>query len=295
MKYILRSSRPQFLILAPICVLAGLAASLSTGAPINGFHLFLAFIGAILAHASVNLLNEYDDFTSGLDFNTLKTPFSGGTGNLIENPQQASQVRLAGWVTAGITLIIGVIIAIQSGWGIVPLGLLGLIMIILYTPVLNHYPWLCIISPGLGFGTFMVMGTEYAISGHYSWTGFLISLVPFFLVNNLLLLNQFPDVEPDRAIGRNHFLIVYGKKAGAILYTLFLACAYIVLVTGVLLKLFPIGALLGLLTLFIAIPTVRNIFNTMNDMEKFVPSLGMNVIITLVTPLLAALGMMLIH
>ena len=295
MKYILRSSRPSFLVLAPICVLAGSAASLSTGTPINGFHLFLAFLGAILAHASVNLLNEYDDFTSGLDFSTLKTPFSGGTGNLIENPQQASRVRLAGWITAGITLMIGIYIALQSGWGIIPLGLVGLLIIILYTPVINHYPWLCIISPGLGFGPFMVMGTEYAISGHYTWTGFLISLVPFFLVNNLLLLNQFPDVEPDRKIGRNHFLIAYGKKISAITYTTFLACAYLVLVIGVFIHLFPIGALLGLLTLFISIPTVRNIFNTMNDMEKFIPSLGMNVIITLATPLLAALGMMLIH
>jgi len=295
MKYILRSSRPQFLILAPICVLAGLAASLSTGAAINGFHLFLAFVGAILAHASVNLLNEYDDFTSGLDFSTQKTPFSGGTGNLIENPQQASRVRLAGWITAGITLIIGVFIALQSGWGIVPLGLVGIVTIILYTPVLNHYPWLCIVSPGLGFGTFMVMGTEYAISAQYTWTGFLISLVPFFLVNNLLLLNQFPDVEPDRAVGRNHFVIAYGKKVSAITYTVFLICAYVVLVAGVILRLFPIGALFGLLTLFIAVPTVKNIFTTMNDMERFVPSLGMNVIITLVTPLLAALGMMLIH
>ncbi len=295
MKYILRSSRPQFLILAPICVLAGLAASLTTGVPINAFHLFLAFVGAILAHASVNLLNEYDDFTSGLDFNTQKTPFSGGTGNLIENPEQANHIRLAGLLTAGVTLIIGGILAIRSGWGIVPLGLLGLVIIVLYTPVLNHYPWLCIISPGLGFGPLMVMGTEYAISGHYTWTGFLISLVPFFLVNNLLLLNQFPDVEPDRVIGRNHFLVAYGKKVSAITYTIFLACAYIILSVGVALKLLPIGALLGLLTLFIALPTVKNIFNTMNDMEKFIPSLGMNVIITLATPLLAALGMILIR
>jgi 1,4-dihydroxy-2-naphthoate octaprenyltransferase len=224
----------------------------------------------------------------------MKTPFSGGTGNLTENPQQANHIRIAGWVSAGITLLIGVWIAFQTGWSIVPLGILGLLIIFIYTSVINHYPWLCIISPGLGFGPFMVMGTEYAISGHYSWTGFLISLVPFFLVNNLLLLNQFPDVEPDRSIGRNHFPIVYGKKTSAVVYTLFLVCAYLVLIAGVVIHLFSAGALFGLATIIIAIPTVKNIFANMNDMKNFGPAQGMNVVITLLTPLLAAVGMILI-
>jgi 1,4-dihydroxy-2-naphthoate octaprenyltransferase len=274
--------------------MAGWAASLSTGATINNFHLILAFIGAILAHASVNLLNEYDDFTSGLDFITIKTPFSGGSGSLQENPQQAKNVRLAGWLTAGMTLLIGVYIVLRSGWGIIPIGLLGLIIIFLYTPVINYFPWLCIISPGLGFGILMVLGTEYAISAQYTWTGFLLSMVPFFLVNNLLLLNQFPDMEPDRTIGRKHFLITYGKKASAITYTVFLICAYAVLVLGVWLNLFPVGALFGLATLIISIPTVKKIFATMNDMEQFGSAQGMNVVITLATILLSSLGIILI-
>lgn len=42
----------------------------------------------------------------------------------------------------------------------------------------------------------MVMGTHFALTGEYSATAGLASLVPFFLVSDLLLLNQFPDVEP---------------------------------------------------------------------------------------------------
>ncbi len=40
----------------------------------------LALLGAFLAHISVNTLNEYFDFKSGLDLETIKTPFSGGSG-----------------------------------------------------------------------------------------------------------------------------------------------------------------------------------------------------------------------
>ncbi|MBI9049880.1 MAG: prenyltransferase [Anaerolineaceae bacterium] len=294
MKYIIRSARPQFLILAPICVFAGLAASLVSGAPFNGIHALLAFIGGTLAHASVNLLNEYEDFKTGLDNLTIKTPFSGGTGNLQENPDQAQKVRTAGWIAAGLTLLIGIFIALQSGWGIIPIGILGLLIIFIYTSFLNKFPWLCIISPGLGFGPLMVMGSEYAISGQYTWTGFLISLVPFFLVNNLLLLNQFPDLEPDQSIGRKHFPIAYGRKNSAIVYTVFLACTYLVLIIGTAVQLFSWGALFGLATVFIAIPALKIIFSSLDDMQKLGPAQGMNVLINLLTPLLAGIGMLLI-
>ena len=47
--------------------------------------LILALAGGLLAHISVNALNEYLDFTSGLDLTTLRTPFSGGSGTLPAN------------------------------------------------------------------------------------------------------------------------------------------------------------------------------------------------------------------
>ena len=43
------------------------------------------------AHLAVNMLNEYFDFKSGLDFKTQRTPFSGGSGTLPANPHLARQ------------------------------------------------------------------------------------------------------------------------------------------------------------------------------------------------------------
>ena len=229
-----------------------------------------------------------------MDEKTIKTPFSGGTGNLQENPEQANTIHIAGWVAAGITAAIGIIITLRTGLGLLPVGLLGLVTIVIYTSFINKFPWLCLISPGLGFGTFMVMGTEYAVSGQYTWTGFLISLVPFFLVNNLLLLNQFPDMEPDKSIGRKHFLVTYGRKNSAIVYTAFLIASYVVLTAGAISGLFSWGALFGLATIFIAIPAVKTIFNNLNDMPKLASAQGMNVMLNLFTPLLAGIGMLVI-
>ncbi len=100
----------------------------------------------------------------------------------------------------------------------------------------------------------MVMGTDLVLGGGYSMAGFAASLVPFFLVSNLLLLNQFPDIEADRAGGRKNFLIVHGIRAGAIIYTLFIAGTYISAIIAVVVQILPPLSLLALLTV---LPAVR--------------------------------------
>jgi 1,4-dihydroxy-2-naphthoate octaprenyltransferase len=196
-----------------------------------------------------------------------------------------------GLATLALAGLIGLYFLFVWGWGLLPLGLLGLFVIASYTSWITRYPFLCLIAPGLGFGTFMVMGTDFALTGSYSWTAFFASLVPFFLVNNLLLLNQFPDVEADQSIRRRHYPITIGRKASSLIYGTFLLLTYLSIVAGVLLDLLPLAALLGLLTLVIAVPTALGAYRNADDMEKLAPSLGMNVLLNILTPLLAAIGL----
>ena len=139
----------------------------------------------------------------------------------------------------------------------------------------------------------MVMGTDLVLGGGYSLTGFAASMVPFFLVSNLLLLNQFPDLEADRAGGRRHFLIVHGIHAGAIVYTLFSAGAYISVVIAVAVRILPPLCLLALLTTPLAVRASISALRHGADVSKLAPALGMNVVITLLTPLLLAAGLVL--
>jgi len=285
--------RLPFLILTPACVLLGIGAAFYQSGRVDLLQVVIVLIGALAAHISVNALNEYFDFRSGLDLRTQRTPFSGGSGTLAAQPAMAPKALATGLVAMAVTAGVGLYFVFVRGAGLLPLGLAGLLIIAIYTVWLTRFPLLCLIAPGLGFGTFMVMGTSFALTGQYSWTAFVASLVPFFLVNNLLLLNQFPDVEADRSIGRKHFPIVIGRRASSWIYIAFLILTYTSIAGGVLVNLLPAWALLGLLTLPLAIAAGRGAHGRAEDISNLVPFMVQNVLLNIVTPVLMAIGLFL--
>ncbi len=294
-KYLLGPMRLPFLILTPACVFEGFGTALWKTGHVNLFYFLLALIGGLAAHISVNAFNEYFDFKSGLDFRTQRTPFSGGSGTLPQRPELAKHALALAILAAVIDLLIGLYFLWVRGWGIVPLGLLGLIVVVAYTPWITRSPLVCLIAPGLGFGTLMVMGTHFVLTGEYSWAAFWASLVPFFLVSDLLLLNQFPDVEADRTAGRLHYPMVLGRKKSSVIYAAFLFLAYASLVMAVVLGELPWLSLLGLLTIPIALQTASGVRKYAEDLEHLMPYLAKNVLINISTPSLMAIGLILAH
>ena len=163
-KVVLLTSRPSFLVLTPICVFLGYSAALYNHYAIDYLLLTLILIGALCAHISVNMLNEYHDFRSGLDAKTIKTPFSGGSGALPANPDMAPFILMLGLVTLSITVLIGFYFISVRGLQLLPIGLVGVILILTYTQWLNRYPLICLIAPGAGFGLLMVIGDTAGIN-----------------------------------------------------------------------------------------------------------------------------------
>jgi 1,4-dihydroxy-2-naphthoate octaprenyltransferase len=84
-------TRPQFLILSPILVILGMGMALYNG-EFNALYFILAIIGLVLLHTSVNTLNDYSDFKTGIDLKVKRTPFSGGSGILPTKALSASAV-----------------------------------------------------------------------------------------------------------------------------------------------------------------------------------------------------------
>jgi 1,4-dihydroxy-2-naphthoate octaprenyltransferase len=290
-KDILGPMRVPFLILTPACVLLGVATAIRSGAQINPLHVILVLIGALCTHISVNALNEYEDFKSGLDARTQRTPFSGGSGTLPAKPQMARTALAIALISLAIIVLTGVYFTWLYGLALLPFGLLGIFVILAYTPWLTHNPLLCLVAPGLGFGPLMVMGTHFALTGQYSWTAFIASLVPFFLVSNLLLLNQFPDVEADKTVGRRHFPILIGRRPSSYIFSTFLVLTYVTILVGVLLSVLPLWSLLGLATLYLAIPLLKGSISYADDIQKLIPFMGNNVLVNLLTPVLVAIGL----
>lgn len=287
---IIATSRPKFLILTPCCLLPAIAFGIAEQLPINYPHLLLIFIGALAAHGSVNMFNEYGDFTSGLDLHTQRTPFSGGSGTLPVAPELAKSVRMAAAICLLITLLIGFYFSWVRGWGLLPVGGLGVLLIYFYTPKITHSPLMCLIAPGLAFGPLMICGAYYVLSGQFNAAVFTASLIVFFLVNNLLLLNQFPDLEADKNAGRHHLPILIGRKKSAWVYVFFLVAAYSVLALSIWLSFLPLFSLLALLSLPFAVIAAKRVIEHADDIDQLKPALALNVAITLSTPVLVAAG-----
>lgn len=293
-KTLLRSSRPPFLLLSIVMVLLGTALAYyqghASGAFVfDGTLLAVLLLAAVLAHASVNLLNEYHDFKSGLDLLTTQTPFSGGSGALPANPGMVKWVGLAGWLTLTGTLLLGALLIWLKGWMLLPLGIVGILLVVAYTPLITRWPWLCLVAPGLGFGPVMVLGSYFVWLGELNWQALAVALVPFLLVNNLLLLNQFPDQQADKQVGRHNLLLHLGANAAAGVFVLFYALAFLLVMGVAVFSDLPIALLAAWLWLPLAVKMVKIVSQQRQNPHKLTPALGMNVIINLLLPLTLAL------
>lgn len=283
--------RIPFLFLTPACVLVGVATACWQTGKIAWLQILLVLIGALASHICTNVFNEYFDFKSGLDAKTKRTPFSGGSGTLQAHPRMEKSTLSLAIVSLTIAAGIGIYFVFLRGWLLLLTGVIGLLLMVTYTVWWARNPLLCLLAPGLGFGILMVNGTHFCLTGSYGWTALVASLVPAFLVSDLLLLNQFPDVDADQNVGRRNFPILIGRRASARLYGILLLLAYLSVVVGVILKLLPVFCLLALLTGFIAWKAFRGAISNAENIPALVPSMGLNVIVNLATPILLAVGL----
>jgi 1,4-dihydroxy-2-naphthoate octaprenyltransferase len=284
--------RGPFLVLTPGCVFLGVSTVVANQTSVDLHLLVLALLGAVLAHISVNTFNEYLDFKSGLDLTTTKTQFSGGSGALPKNPEKAGAVFTVGAVSLVATLLIGMFFVWKYGWGIIPIGIVGLVLIVTYTGWITKHPFPCLIAPGIGFGFLMVVGTQFVLEGEYSTLSWLVAVVPFFLVNNLLLLNQYPDIQADAGVERNHFPIAYGTTISNMVYAFFVLATIIVITTFVLANYFPTLSLIALLPMPLAFFSLCGAIKYGETIGNYPQYLGANVAVSILTPLLLGVSIM---
>jgi len=289
---LLQATRPSFLLLTPVCVLLGASTALAGGASPGAALVLLTLSAALCAHISVNTLNEYFDFRSGLDFTTARTAFSGGSGALPRQPQLAPAVLILGLLCLAVTAGIGAWLVWARGIPVLGLGLVGLVLIVTYTPWLNRSPLLCLLAPGLGFGVLMVVGSHLVLGGAHASLAWLVSLVPFFLVNNLLLLNQYPDREADACAGRRHFPIAFGVRTSNLVYALFMVAAYAAVLLLIGLDHLPPLSLVALAPMAFALFALAGAFRYGARIGGHPRSLAGNVAATLLTPLLLAVSIL---
>ncbi|MEJ2322402.1 MAG: prenyltransferase [Gammaproteobacteria bacterium] len=289
---LLASARLPFLVLTPVSILLGLACALTVTQVVDWLKLAIILLTAMSAHVSVNALNEYGDFRIGLDAVTEKTPFSGGSGALPAHPKEARSVLLLGAGALIVTILGGLYLVSVSGTELLVVGLFGVLIVAGYSPWMTRSPFLSLVMPGVAFGPIMVAGTAWVLAQQVTLTTMMASMATFFLVNNLLLLNQYPDIEADRAFGRRNLPIQAGTGVSAIVYILFTLLAAMMILTGILLGRMPGISIISLIPLLFALPVSPRAAQRVGQKEKLVALLGLNVAVTLLVPLMLALSML---
>ena len=284
--------RAPFLLLAVVLAFLGTSIAWYEARELGGnFHLgyaFLAGFGLLLAHISVNVLNEYFDYRSGVDLKTQRTPFSGGSGAL---PQGLVTPRQALWLGLGCLLAavpIGIYFTLVKGWGLLPLLLVGVACIVLYTPFILKRGW-PEWAPGVGLGALPILGAYFVHTGAYPLSAVIASIPSGILVHNLLLLNELPDVEADVTANRRTLPIVIGKGKASIVYSALTVIVYLWIIGGVIAGQMPPFSLLGLLTLPLAIKAIQGSLKH-QDMARLVPGMANNVFVVLLTQLFMGIG-----
>ncbi|MHB8105414.1 MAG: UbiA family prenyltransferase, partial [Dehalococcoidales bacterium] len=160
-------TRPQFLILSLILAFLGTAVAWYDG-DIHIWYAVLAGVGLVLTHASVNILNDYFDFRSGIDQAAKRTPFSGGSGILPANLLTPRQVLWLGILTFVLAVPIGIFFIVVSGWQLLPLLIVAALFIVLYSPIILKHPW-PEWAAGVGLGGLPILGMYFVQTGAYTW------------------------------------------------------------------------------------------------------------------------------
>jgi 1,4-dihydroxy-2-naphthoate octaprenyltransferase len=281
-------ARAPFLVLPVTLVASGAAASAYS----NGFSWLrtgLALVGMLALHMAVNALNEWSDYRTRIDFETERTPFSGGSGTLPGGSLSGRTALIFALACAAVGLAIGIWFLEVVGIIILPFVIVGGVCVLFYTDVLARMG-LGEMAAGLGLGALPVMGTAVVQDGFLTDAAIAASVPSFFMTFNLLLLNEFPDEEADRRGGRRNLILLFGRRAAALLYVLAGVVTPLSIVVAVGGTILPPAALAAALPSLFLLKPVGWALKSPTDPVP-IPALGSNVIWNLATNAVMALAL----
>jgi 1,4-dihydroxy-2-naphthoate octaprenyltransferase len=257
----LKALRPKFFTATLVPVLLGSAIAWHGSGEFNCAYFSLALLGGVFIHAGLNLANDYFDHTSGVDeINSYPTPFSGGSRVIQEGLISPSRVLWGSIACFSIGAAIGLFLDFAlPGHTLLVIGLVGIFLAFFYSadPIRIGYTGFGEVSCGLGFGPIMVLGAYYAQTGRFHWQPLWASLPVGILIALVLYINEFPDYEADKQAGKKTLVVILGKRKAVRLYLALLLLNYLFIITGVMLRIFPLPVIISLLTIPLALRAAR--------------------------------------
>lgn len=287
-RYLL-ATRPAFLSITLVGCLLGCASALDA---VFSWPLALAtLLLALVAHAGVNVFNDYYDHLNGADAANVERvfPFTGGSRIIQNGVLSPRQMLLYALLLFAAVIMGGLWLIGEAGTGLFWIGLAGLSIGWAYSapPFKLNSRGLGELCVAAGF-LLIVAGSDYVQRGAFAATPWLIGLPYALLVTNILYINQFPDRKADRLAGKHHWVVRLEPAVAARGYMLILALAAAALAGLVLGGLLPTAALIALAGMLPAVRGARLLAAHATEPARLVPAITATIAAAHLTPVLLA-------
>ncbi|MCP4898656.1 MAG: prenyltransferase [bacterium] len=273
-------ARAPFLLLPVTLVVCGAGVGVHDG-NFRWDRTAIALVGLMALHMAVNIFNEWSDYRTGIDLNTERTPFTGGSGTLPQGKISPNTTLAFGLVCAAIGLGVGVYFRLVLGPLMLVFIAVGALCVLTYTDLLARVG-LGEVAAGLGLGMLPVTGVAYVQAESITATAIAASIPAFLMTFNLLLLNEFPDETADREGGRMNLVILLGRRPAALLWTAAAIATPASIIAAWALGYLPIAALAATAPSLLLVGAFRWALGN-SDESVPIPALGSNVIWNLAT------------
>ena len=270
------ATRPAFLSVTLFASLLGLSAAFASDVAVSVGLAAITLVFALMAHAGINVLNDYYDALNGTDaINTTRIfPYTGGSRFIQNGVLTISETVLFGATLMGVVIVAGFMLARYSGPGLLAIGALGLLVGWAYSapPLRLNSRGIGEVCVALGFGL-IVVGTDFVQRSAFSSAPVLAAVSYALLVTNILYINQFPDRAADAAAGKRHWVVRLPVTQARLGYIVIGLAAYIWLAGAVIAGALPWTALLALLAAPLSAKAARDLLRYAHEPGKLQPAI----------------------
>jgi 1,4-dihydroxy-2-naphthoate octaprenyltransferase len=259
------ASRPWSFSMTAISVSVGSALAAIDGTFSWTFYL-LTLVAGVFMHAATNLINDYYDVKSGVDFKGVSTGIYR-PHPLLEGKLTSRQVLIEACLLYAVATIVGLYLAADRGWSLIAIGLIGVFASITYTAPPFKYKYIALgeLSVFLMWGPLMVMGSYFIQRQAFSINALLISIPFGILVALVLLANNIRDISKDRSKGIRTLPIIIGERNGLRLYSILVIIAYAGMIGMSIVGPLYLWSLIVVLSLPLALKLIRQMMQKIPD------------------------------
>ena len=219
------AARPKTLTGASVPVMIGLSMAWADFGSLcfKALPAVLCFMFAFVMQIDANFINDYFDYISGKDDDKRLGPPRACAMGWID----VRRMKLGILATTILACAIGLPLVLYGGLEMIAIGALCVVFCFLYTTLLA--------SHGLGdllvlvfFGVVPVCATYYLQTGTCSWIVLMVSIACGLVIDTLLVVNNYRDIDNDRSSGKNTLIVKIGSKGGRQLYLLLGVVAFFI-------------------------------------------------------------------